>query len=101
MDEVDPKYLIPLFDRIFCCLPASWRRTLRCNRNFPKPEVLILVLPVMTTICVSLISAFTVTPLTWSEKDALKPSDTKQSDSVDQTWALLVLLTSLFFELVS
>ena len=39
MEEVDPKYLIPLFDRLFCCLPASWRRVLRCNREFPKPEV--------------------------------------------------------------
>ncbi|XP_076438939.1 sodium-coupled monocarboxylate transporter 1-like [Babylonia areolata] len=38
MDEVDPKYLIPLFDRLFCCLPAPWRRTLRCNTDFPKPE---------------------------------------------------------------
>ncbi|KAL8584030.1 hypothetical protein ACOMHN_022370 [Nucella lapillus] len=38
IDEVDPKYLIPLFDRLFCCLPPSWRRTLRCHRNFPRPE---------------------------------------------------------------
>ena len=39
MEEVDPKYLIPLFDRLFCCLPASWRRVLRCNREFPKRDV--------------------------------------------------------------
>ncbi|XP_076438815.1 sodium-coupled monocarboxylate transporter 1-like [Babylonia areolata] len=38
VDEVDPKYLIPLFDRLFCCLPASLRRKLRCDRDFPKPE---------------------------------------------------------------
>ncbi|KAK7096188.1 sodium-coupled monocarboxylate transporter 1-like isoform X1 [Littorina saxatilis] len=38
IDEIDPKYLIPLFDRLFCCLPASWRRTLRCKKEFPRPE---------------------------------------------------------------
>ncbi|KAK7096189.1 hypothetical protein V1264_005513 [Littorina saxatilis] len=41
IDEVDPKYLIPLFDRLFCCLPASLRRTLRCKKEFPRPEVLL------------------------------------------------------------
>ena len=39
MDEVDPKYLIPLFDRIFCCLPESLRRKLRCNLHFQDPRV--------------------------------------------------------------
>ncbi|KAK3580515.1 hypothetical protein CHS0354_009467 [Potamilus streckersoni] len=38
IDDVDPKYLIPLFDRIFCCLPARFRRTLRCNLEFENPE---------------------------------------------------------------
>ncbi|KAK3094561.1 hypothetical protein FSP39_003422 [Pinctada imbricata] len=38
MDDVDPKYLIPLFDRIFCCLPASWRKKLRCNMEFQDPK---------------------------------------------------------------
>ncbi|KAL3885461.1 hypothetical protein ACJMK2_025517 [Sinanodonta woodiana] len=38
IDDVDPKYLIPLFDRIFCCLPGRFRRTLRCNLEFENPE---------------------------------------------------------------
>ncbi|XP_053387469.1 sodium-coupled monocarboxylate transporter 1-like [Mercenaria mercenaria] len=29
--DVDPKYLIPLFDRLFCCFPESWRRLCRCG----------------------------------------------------------------------
>ncbi|XP_052084969.1 sodium-coupled monocarboxylate transporter 1-like [Mytilus californianus] len=36
--DVDPKYLIPLFDRIFCCLPSSFRHWLRCYIDFPDPE---------------------------------------------------------------
>ncbi|XP_076087503.1 sodium-coupled monocarboxylate transporter 1-like [Mytilus galloprovincialis] len=36
--DVDPKYLIPLFDRIFCCLPSSFRRWLRCYIDFEDPE---------------------------------------------------------------
>lgn len=36
--EVDPKYLIPIFDRLFCCLPASWRRVLRCQQEFKNPK---------------------------------------------------------------
>nr|KAG5688219.1 hypothetical protein BaRGS_003118 [Batillaria attramentaria] len=38
IDDIDPKYLIPIFDRLFCCLPASWRKTLRCHKEFPNPE---------------------------------------------------------------
>ncbi|PVD36488.1 hypothetical protein C0Q70_03472 [Pomacea canaliculata] len=38
IDEVDSKYLIPLFDRLFCCLPASWRSTLRCHKEFQDPD---------------------------------------------------------------
>ncbi|XP_056002759.1 sodium-coupled monocarboxylate transporter 1-like [Ostrea edulis] len=37
-DEVDSKYLIPLFDRIFCCLPGQFRRCLRCYIEFEDPE---------------------------------------------------------------
>ncbi|XP_069102394.1 sodium-coupled monocarboxylate transporter 1-like isoform X2 [Argopecten irradians] len=36
--DIDPKYLIPFFDRIFCCLPNSLLRKLRCNMDFPDPE---------------------------------------------------------------
>ncbi|OWF48976.1 sodium-coupled monocarboxylate transporter 1-like isoform X2 [Mizuhopecten yessoensis] len=36
--DIDPKYLIPFFDRIFCCLPNSLLRKLRCNMEFPDPE---------------------------------------------------------------
>ena len=39
MTNVDPKYLIPLFDRLFCCLPERWRHTLRCNMEFQDPSV--------------------------------------------------------------
>ncbi|XP_050398733.1 sodium-coupled monocarboxylate transporter 1 isoform X1 [Patella vulgata] len=36
--EVDPKYLIPLFDRLFCCLPESMRKPLRCGIEYRDPE---------------------------------------------------------------
>ncbi|CAC5405082.1 VPS13A_C [Mytilus coruscus] len=36
--DVDPKYLIPLFDRIFWCLPSSFHRCLRCYTDFQDPE---------------------------------------------------------------
>ena len=39
LEEVDPKYLMPLFDRLFCCLPESLRQKLRCNLPFRDPEV--------------------------------------------------------------
>ena len=42
MDEVDPKYLMPLFDRLFCCLPERLRKKLRCNLEFKDPEVCVL-----------------------------------------------------------
>ncbi|XP_048750733.2 sodium-coupled monocarboxylate transporter 1-like [Ostrea edulis] len=37
-DEVDSRYLIPLFDRIFCCLPVQLRRCLQCYIEFKDPE---------------------------------------------------------------
>ncbi|XP_060601571.1 sodium-dependent multivitamin transporter-like [Ruditapes philippinarum] len=37
-EEVDPKYLIPFFDRLFCCLPESWRQPCRCGYKFQRPE---------------------------------------------------------------
>ncbi|XP_062612874.1 sodium-coupled monocarboxylate transporter 1-like [Saccostrea cucullata] len=37
-DEVDSKYLIPFFDRIFCCLPGKCRRCLRCYIEYEDPE---------------------------------------------------------------
>ncbi|KAJ8311684.1 hypothetical protein KUTeg_011039 [Tegillarca granosa] len=30
-EDVEPKYLIPIFDRLCCCLPESVRRYLRCG----------------------------------------------------------------------
>nr|XP_011419880.2 sodium-coupled monocarboxylate transporter 1 [Crassostrea gigas]XP_011419881.2 sodium-coupled monocarboxylate transporter 1 [Crassostrea gigas] len=37
-EEVDSRYLIPLFDRIFCCLPGSCRRRLRCHIEYEDPD---------------------------------------------------------------
>lgn len=37
-EEVDSRYLIPLFDRIFCCLPGSCRRCLRCHIEYEDPD---------------------------------------------------------------
>ncbi|XP_053387058.1 sodium-coupled monocarboxylate transporter 1-like [Mercenaria mercenaria] len=37
-EEIDPKYLIPFFDRLFCCLPDRWRRPCRCGYEFQNPE---------------------------------------------------------------
>ncbi|XP_035826896.1 sodium-dependent multivitamin transporter, partial [Aplysia californica] len=36
--DIPAKYQIPVFSRIFCCLPNSWLRGLACNRDFPNPE---------------------------------------------------------------
>ena len=41
MDEVDPKYLMPFFDRLFCCLPERLLQKLRCNLPFRDPEVIV------------------------------------------------------------
>ncbi|KAL4216748.1 Sodium-coupled monocarboxylate transporter 1 [Mactra antiquata] len=38
--EVDPKYLIPFFDRLYCCLPERWRRPCRFGYDFLDPEEL-------------------------------------------------------------
>ncbi|XP_041355396.1 sodium-dependent multivitamin transporter-like [Gigantopelta aegis] len=38
--EVDTRYLVPFFDRLFCCLPESCSRRLRCNQEFHSPEIL-------------------------------------------------------------
>ncbi|XP_052220142.1 sodium-coupled monocarboxylate transporter 1-like isoform X1 [Dreissena polymorpha] len=40
-EEVDPKYLIPFFDRLVCCLPEKWRTLCRCGYQFKDPEVLV------------------------------------------------------------
>ncbi|KAH3802762.1 hypothetical protein DPMN_156444 [Dreissena polymorpha] len=40
-EEVDPKYLIPFFDRLVCCLPEKWRALCRCGYQFKDPEVLV------------------------------------------------------------
>ncbi|KAH3802713.1 sodium-coupled monocarboxylate transporter 2-like [Dreissena polymorpha] len=40
-EKVDPKYLIPLFDRLLCCLPEKWRNPCRCSYQFKDPEVLV------------------------------------------------------------
>ncbi|WAR30615.1 SC5AC-like protein, partial [Mya arenaria] len=37
-EEVDPKYLIPFFDRLACCVPESWRRPCRCGYQYKDPE---------------------------------------------------------------
>ncbi|XP_048236772.1 sodium-coupled monocarboxylate transporter 1-like isoform X1 [Haliotis rufescens] len=38
LGDVDAKYLVPFFDRLFCCLPAPISRCLRCNQEFRDPE---------------------------------------------------------------
>ncbi|XP_012943004.1 sodium-coupled monocarboxylate transporter 1 [Aplysia californica] len=38
MHDVPTKYQIPLFSRLFCCLPDSWLNFLNCKREFQKPE---------------------------------------------------------------
>ncbi|XP_052788010.1 sodium-coupled monocarboxylate transporter 1-like [Mya arenaria] len=40
-EEVDPKYLIPFFDRLACCVPESWRRPCRCGYQYKDPETLV------------------------------------------------------------
>ncbi|XP_078329162.1 sodium-coupled monocarboxylate transporter 1-like [Crassostrea virginica] len=37
-EEVDSRYLIPFFDRIFCCLPGKCRYCLRCNIDYEDPD---------------------------------------------------------------
>jgi len=36
--EIPSKYLIPVFDRVLCCLPNKNLRILRCNRPLPEEE---------------------------------------------------------------
>merc|ERR1719414_1467944 len=36
--EIPSKYLIPVFDRVMCCLPDKNLRILRCNRPLPEEE---------------------------------------------------------------
>lgn len=38
VNEVDSKYLIPIFDRLFCCLPNNLLRILRCKKEFQDPK---------------------------------------------------------------
>ncbi|XP_071098413.1 sodium-coupled monocarboxylate transporter 1-like isoform X1 [Haliotis cracherodii] len=38
LGDVDIKYLVPFFDRLFCCLPGPISRCLRCNQEFRDPE---------------------------------------------------------------
>lgn len=28
---MNPYYIVPFFDRLFCCLPKSWRKKLYCG----------------------------------------------------------------------
>ena len=60
IDDVDPKYLIPLFDRIFCCLPGSCRKVLRCNLEFQNPGVGTVRSSISKHILVHVISALLV-----------------------------------------
>lgn len=79
---MDPRYLIPLFDRLCCCLPATWRKVLRCNRDLPEQEVrspslvrvsafvrvCVLFLPISTYECVRLYNElfFAIPDLSWT-----------------------------------
>lgn len=35
-EDRDPRYLVPIFDELFCCLPVSWRKHLRCGVDYSK-----------------------------------------------------------------
>ncbi|RUS69991.1 hypothetical protein EGW08_022245 [Elysia chlorotica] len=37
--HVPTMYQIPIFRRLFCCLPNSWIFTLDCKRDFENPEI--------------------------------------------------------------
>lgn len=32
--EQNPALIVPVFDRLFCCLPESWRRALQCHMDY-------------------------------------------------------------------
>jgi len=36
--DVPSRYLIPVFNRLFCCLPNKTLRVLRCNKTLPEDE---------------------------------------------------------------
>ncbi|GFR84245.1 sodium-coupled monocarboxylate transporter 1 [Elysia marginata] len=38
--EVPTMYQIPIFTRLFCCLPNSWLYWLDCSRSFESPEAI-------------------------------------------------------------
>jgi len=37
-EEVEPKYMLPFFDRLFCCLPKKSLHILRCKVDIPSPQ---------------------------------------------------------------
>jgi len=37
-EEVEPKYMLPFFDRLFCCLPNKSLHILRCKVDIPSPQ---------------------------------------------------------------
>ncbi|KAL3847667.1 hypothetical protein ACJMK2_018567 [Sinanodonta woodiana] len=39
-EESDPRYLISFYDEIFCCLPLTIRKVLRCGYNFKREKVI-------------------------------------------------------------
>ncbi|KAJ8310925.1 hypothetical protein KUTeg_012790 [Tegillarca granosa] len=36
VEDRDPRYLVPIFDELFCCLPESWRKHLRFGVDYSK-----------------------------------------------------------------
>ena len=37
--SVKPIYIVPFFDRLFCCLPKSWRHKLYCGVAMDEVEL--------------------------------------------------------------
>ncbi|KAK3589683.1 hypothetical protein CHS0354_015189 [Potamilus streckersoni] len=37
-EDSDPRYLISFYDEVFCCLPQSIRKVLRCGYNFKREK---------------------------------------------------------------
>ena len=46
--EVESKYLIPIFDRLFCCFPNKWRAKCRCGTEDVSSKVSYLHIHDMT-----------------------------------------------------
>ena len=58
-EDVEPKYIVPIFDRMCCCLPKKTRELLRCLIEIPSTEEVVSKIIPGTSYLLVLLCAFT------------------------------------------